>query len=117
MKDGKTVRRHIHVMIADTFHPNPEIKPQVNHKNGVKLDNRIENLEWCTASENMIHRVRVLAVDKPLWNKISNDDVLDVISLKFLGARTRDIANAFDVSISLIKLVVRSGINYRLKPT
>ena len=50
---GKTMK--VHDIIARTFLPNPENKPEVNHKNGYKQNNRIDNLEWCTHKENMIH--------------------------------------------------------------
>lgn len=54
-KNGKTKTFLLHRLIALHFVENPNNYPCVNHKNGIKCDNRIENLEWCTRSYNTKH--------------------------------------------------------------
>ena len=49
----------VHRLIAECFHPNPDLKPQVNHIDGDRRNKRIENLAWVTASENVLHRYKM----------------------------------------------------------
>ena len=54
-KDGKKHLKRIHRLLLEHFHSSQPKGKECNHKNGIKTDNRLENLEWVTRSENCIH--------------------------------------------------------------
>jgi len=102
----------VHRLIANAFIPNPENKPCVNHINGKKTDNRIENLEWCTHSENTTHAFETKLKEAAKGEKhgkavLTKQDVLEIRARLYIGEKAVELSKEFGVTppvISKIKL-------------
>lgn len=62
-KNGKVSNKYIHRLVAEAFIPNPLNKATVNHKDGNRSNNTVDNLEWATYLENNMHSIKVLKRD------------------------------------------------------
>jgi len=108
-------RKHylLHRIVCIAFIPNPNNKPEVNHINGLKNDNRVENLEWVNASENIKHAFKSgLKSQKGQKNnasKLNNKQVYDIKYIK-KNFDQRDLAKEYNVSVSLINYIINNKI-------
>jgi len=110
-REAKQVYIKAHRLVAMAFLPNPENKPQVNHKNGIKADNRVENLEWVTAGENLKHAYAFLNHTRICFSgetngsaKLTDKKVLEIRRLrKHEATPTIKLARLFGVTTSCIK--------------
>ncbi len=101
-KDGLKHDKYIHRLIGKQFIPNPENKPQINHKDGDKLNNRLDNLEWVTDQENKQHAYGIGLKKRGEGNvlaKLSKKDVKNIIKLYYSGyLLQKEIASFYNIS-------------------
>lgn len=109
-KDGEHDCKRVSRLVAIAFVPNPDNKPEVNHKDGDKLNNNDWNLEWNTTSENIQH-----AYDnglKKAWDGLKGEthgrsklSEIDVLNIRKSSKLDEDLANAFGVKKSCINKI------------
>lgn len=92
-KDGRRSPKRVHRLMAITFLSNPNGFPVVNHKNGIKNDNRIDNIEWCSISYNTKHgydvcgvicsRQRIVEVTNTVNDEVTIFDSVNAVCEKY----------------------------------
>lgn len=116
-KDGKSKNRFVHRLVAIAFIPNPHGYPQINHKNGIRSDCRVDNLEWCTASQNMRHAYDVLGFksvrgEANAASKLTEEKVKEIYAFAMEEVLTTDeIGEMYDVTQSVVSKI-KSGMSW-----
>lgn len=98
----------LHRLLAITFIPNPDNKSFINHINGVKHDNSIENLEWCTHKENMQHSARIGLSKFYIGEKAKNVKITNKIALKIYEDRLSMSRKDISIKYGLSKCTIQN---------
>ena len=109
-KVGKQVM--VHRLVAEAYIPNPSNYPFVNHKDSDKQNNTLENLEWCTASQNTIHAINAGRHITGKLRKLTPERIDEIIRLRRQGESTTRIAKVMNVSQSCIAQFI-NGKTYK----
>lgn len=114
---GKKAMHLVSRLVCIAFLPNTENKPQVNHKDGDKLNNRLENLEWISSSENHKHAYKCLGRKltsnhvSVKGRKLSKEDVIEIRAM-FFNNSIKEISHKYNVSTRCI-YNIRSNDSYK----
>ena len=106
-RDGNKTMKKVHRLVAQAFIPNPENKPQINHINAIKTDNRAINLEWVTQKENSAHAISLGLGRKP---KLSDDIEKEIYRSFMPYDKTyglKALAKKYNVDTSTIRNIIK----------
>ncbi len=110
-KDNKKIRKQIHRLVLEAFVSLCPKNMECNHKNGIKDDNRLDNLEWCTKSQNIFHMYNKLGIKLNQgvnngMSKLKEKDIFKIRESYRLGDTPQKISNKFGVSSKTIRNVI-----------
>lgn len=110
-KNGATKTFTAHRLVAIAFLPNKDDKLQINHIDGIKHNNNVENLEWCTASHNRKHAFKIglssMDGENHPQSKLTREDVLDIRNAYRLNCFThQDIADAYGIGRKAVTKII-----------
>lgn len=97
----------VHRIVAESFLERLDIYTEINHISGIKTDNTLLNLEWCTRSQNLRHAVDILNINTGLNHFRSKFTEKDVIEIFYSEGTEREIADKYKVSHSVIGFIKR----------
>jgi len=100
----------VHRLVALAFIPNPKNLPQINHIDGVKINNHLENLEWCTPSQNTVHAmknglIKIIRGHNRAFAKLDDNKVREIRELIKLGVPYIEISKKFNICKSKITFI------------
>lgn len=111
--DGKRITHLVHRLVALAYKPNPKNKPQVNHKDGIKTNNCVYNLEWSTPSENINHALSMGLLVPRIGEMSGKSSITNNVAIKIFKSDlpNKSIAAKFNIDIGVV-YQIKNGKNW-----